>query len=517
MKKFLPILMLALGTSCSGFLDENPSSFVDRDSYFKTEVQCRTAVNSCYEGLRTVYTTTLFTHLEATTDLAMVPSSADVNAILDINPSQCNIAKTIWSTGYKAVMYCNAAIAGVAASSTISESAQKDLLAEAKTMRAFWYYFLTSVFGDVPFYTEDVVDQPTMDRIAHLGRMSANATRAALIAELQDCYSYDGDDYTGALSQMRANDADEKGRAGWAMGMMLIGKMALWNAYTDLSSGTDWFRVAAEALEKLIPVYGALSQYPLSDLRFMVNDAPERIFEIRHAYSEGTLSYSGNLAQNCMPSYNASTRLYDGISVPMLGTSAKVSACNRPTSYFYAAVQPDNGQDARVDINQGRRYEGTPFVTGINRPWMGPKFWCPYMKTTYDSNDYPVFRYADALLMLAECCYAQRDKDGFERYLNEVRSRAGLPAYSVGNWTKAEQELRDERARELFGEFQRKFDLVRWGIWFTALKEYWEPEMASRGFITKMQRCHRYLPIPIEQVVNSGYALDNKEYNEYGL
>ena len=201
----------------------------------------------------------------------------------------------------------------------------------------------------------------------------------------------------------------------------------------------------------------------------------------------------------------------------MLGTSAKVSACNRPTSYFYAAVQPDNGQDARVDINQGRRYEGTPFVTGINRPWMGPKFWCPYMKTTYDSNDYPVFRYADALLMLAECCYAQRDKDGFERYLNEVRSRAGLPAYSVGNWTKAEQELRDERARELFGEFQRKFDLGRWGIWFTALKEYWEPEMASRGFITKMQRCHRYLPIPIEQVVNSGYALDNKEYNEYGL
>ena len=148
---------------------------------------------------------------------------------------------------------------------------------------------------------------------------------------------------------------------------------------------------------------------------------------------------------------------------------------------------------------------------------MGPKFWCPYMKTTYDSNDYPVFRYADALLMLAECYLARQDKENFEKYLNEVRARAGLAAYSAGNWLKAEQTLRDERARELFGEFQRKFDLVRWGIWYTAIREYWEPEMASKNILTHAQPCHRYLPIPIEQVVNSGYALDNKEYNEYGL
>ena len=517
MKKSLILSLAALVLAACNFLDEDPTSFVDRSNYYKTEAQCISAVNSCYEGLRTVYVTAFFTHVEGTTDLVYVPSVSDVNAIMDINPSQCSVSKRIWSTGYKAVMYCNAAIAGIEASTTIPDETRLALVAEAKTMRAFWYYLLTSVFGDVPFYTDDVVDQATMERAAHLGRMSAVRIRADLIKELQDCYSYNGDSYTGPLKQTRTYDGVEKGRAGWAMGMTLIGKMALWNAGTDTSGDTDWYQVAIDALERLVPVYGDLSQYPLSDLLFSVKDTPERIFEIRHTYTEGTLSYAGNLAQNCMPPYTSGTKTYDGLSIPFLGTTAKVGTCNRPTSYFHAALQPDDGKDLRVDINQGRRYDGKPFNTGITDPWMGPKFWCPEMSTTADSNNYPIFRYADVLLMLAECYCEKQDKEAFEKYLNQVRTRAALSPYSVSNWNRARQEVRDERARELFGEFQRKFDLVRWGIWYDAIKEYWTPEMDKRGIPTYAQRCHRYLPIPAEQVVNSGYALDNKEYNAYGL
>ena len=522
-KTILSFAIVAAAVASCDFLKEDPGSFVDRDGYYKTEAQCRSAVNSCYEGLRPIYTTSLFTILEGNTDLVIVPSISDVNAIMDINPSQCNISKTVWSASYKAVMYCNAAIAGIEKSTTIEDSLKKDLLAEAKTMRAYWYYMLTSFFGDVPFYTDDVVDQATMDRIGHLGRMDAVQTRAALIAELQQCYSYGTDSetgaavYTGALKEERACNL-EKGRAGWAMGLMLIGKMALWNACTDKDGSEDWYQVAIDALEHLVPVYGPLSQYPLSELYFSVKDTPERIFEIRHTYSQGTLSYAGNLAQNCMPSYSSSTNLYDGVSIPWLGTEAKVGTCNRPTSYFFSFLQPDNGKDLRTDINQGRRWEGTNFKNGLANPWMGPKFWCPYMKTTYDSNNYPVFRYADALLMLSECYCAKKDQTQFEKYLNEVRTRAGLAAYSVSDWEQATQELRDERARELFGEFQRKFDLVRWGIWYTAVREYWEPEMRRKKIEnTHALPCPRYMPIPVEQVVNSGYALDNKEYNAYGL
>jgi hypothetical protein len=144
---------------------------------------------------------------------------------------------------------------------------------------------------------------------------------------------------------------------------------------------------------------------------------------------------------------------------------------------------------------------------------MGPKFWCPYMYQNYDSNNYPVFRYADVLLMIAECYYGLQDQENFLKYLNMVKARAGLNDYVFQNWTKAHKEIRDERARELFGEFQRKFDLVRWGIWYESVVEKTDQET----LLLNIKPCHRYFPIHDTQVIYSGYALDNKEYNQYGL
>ena len=74
-------------------------------------------------------------------------------------------------------------------------------------------------------------------------------------------------------------------------------------------------------------------------------------------------------------------------------------------------------------------------------------------------------------------------------------------------------EIRNERARELFGEFQRKFDLVRWGIWYD--------ETSANSDYTNLKEailpCHEYYPIPEQEVIKSKYHLDNKAYNAYGL
>jgi hypothetical protein len=220
-----------------------------------------------------------------------------------------------------------------------------------------------------------------------------------------------------------------------------------------------------------------------------------------------------------MPPYNRDTKLYDGVSVPELGHDAKVGTCSRPTLYFCAALQPDAGVDARATVNMAWGYlnpetgKTDPFKGTGTRPYMGPKFWCPNMNQTSDYNNYPIFRYADAILMMAECCLAKEDKTGFENYMNMVRGRAGLPAYTVTKWPKAKEELIVERARELFGEFQRKFDLVRWGIWYERVQEYSDFDKLKQT----MKPCHEFLPIPDKQVIYSGYALDNNAYKEYGL
>ena len=63
------------------------------------------------------------------------------------------------------------------------------------------------------------------------------------------------------------------------------------------------------------------------------------------------------------------------------------------------------------------------------------------------------------------------------------------------------------------GEFQRKFDMVRWGIWYertAALSDYAKVK-------TSIQPCHEYYPIPDTEVIYSGGALDNNEYKKYGF
>ena len=69
-----------------------------------------------------------------------------------------------------------------------------------------------------------------------------------------------------------------------------------------------------------------------------------------------------------------------------------------------------------------------------------------------------------------------------------------------------------ERAKELFGEFQRKFDLVRWGVFCDKVKETTDYAPVRKAILP----CHRYYPIPDSEVAKSKYILDNKEYEEYG-
>ena len=135
------------------------------------------------------------------------------------------------------------------------------------------------------------------------------------------------------------------------------------------------------------------------------------------------------------------------------------------------------------------------------------------MNNYYDHNNYKIFRYADALLMLAEC-YAETDKPSSAvACLNEVKERAGLEPYIYSSYEELIEEIRDERARELFGEFHRKFDLVRWGIWYERLTEYNE----RTDMLENARPCHEYYPIPDVQVEYSGGALSNDEYKKYGL
>ena len=93
--------------------------------------------------------------------------------------------------------------------------------------------------------------------------------------------------------------------------------------------------------------------------------------------------------------------------------------------------------------------------------------------------------------------------------LNEVKVRAGLDPMNTASSKEALlEEIQRERGRELLGEFQRKFDLVRWGVWYN--QTYNNTDFATVR--ANILHCHEYYPIPDEEVALSDNQLDNDAY-----
>ena len=120
-----------------------------------------------------------------------------------------------------------------------------------------------------------------------------------------------------------------------------------------------------------------------------------------------------------------------------------------------------NAKDAQV---KWKKHEITMRRCGkFRREWETAeaknKNWTP--------ENYPILRYADVLLMLAEAENEVNKQPTDLAYtaLNLVRKRAGIPEVKTLSYDQFQQEVRDERARELCFESIRKFDLVRWGIY----------------------------------------------------
>ena len=554
MKKI--VFAIAAGLLIGGCaLDEKIISSSTNETYYQTVEQCITGLNGCYTNIRNIYNNKeYFVVCEGQSDLLYINRSDQPNAVLMVTPSTPRFGSTMWTYCYIGVSRVNAVEAAIL-KAPLTDAEKAPLLAEATVLRSLFYYILTSNFGDVPFYKDEVTDANN-DQIGMLPRMSASDTRNTLIDGLHKWILE-----KGALDMARTNDAGnaQQYRAGAALGLMLGGKMCLWEE--RWSDAIDFFG----ALEE---IYGDLSQYPISDIPFRNRQTPESIMEISNIAVDYGLQVQGTLASICTPYRKVAAQegeesdddedeeeqqvgdIYDGIGIPELGDQMRTQSPFRPTKHFYKDLMPYNSGDLRcatysstgeyISGSGGYLAWGWPgyypdddrniaprvfrYFTSVKsangRPYLGDKFWCFGMQYNLDSNSYKVFRYAGAILGLAEAWFQKDDYTKACAYLSMVRTRAGLNAVSPGNFsTRADlfHAIQDEYGRELFGEFQRKHDLVRWGIWYDTVMKYNVEAENNTRLRANIKPCHEYYPIPDQEVVNSRGALDNKEYNKWGL
>ena len=530
MKKTIAIVLLIFGAmSCS--LKEKITSYTEGDKYYRSVEQIKTGLNACYSPLKLIYTNMGFWEMcECATDLMYLNIDNQIDAVCDIAPARPGAASLVWQRGYQGVSRTNSMIFytdRAVSEGYINENDAAPLYAEAAVLRSFYWYILTSTFGDVPFYTERVTEE-NRTKIVRLPRMSATEIRSFCIEELRKELS--------AMPARRTYDSGTDYRVGRALGLMLGGRLCLWNK--------DWDG-ALEFFGQLETIYGDLSQYPLSDVPFSVKYSRESIWEVPNIYEANGLQIVGTLAswttplraQNIVSDEFAQediiSDIYYGIGIPELGSHAMTYTSVRPTPFLCQNLLPYLSDDLRSgEYSNGAKtarggsgnlawrwlgydpddagrtgekqvmFFGSKNADGTwsrmnqsSTPWLGNKFWCPDMRSTRDANNYKIFRYAGAVLGLAEANLMKGDVASSLHYLNMVRSRAGLSDLSLadvgGNADLLMEEIRRECAKELLGEYN------------------------TGSLISQNVRpCNRYWPIPADQVAASGGVLTNKEYGE---
>lgn len=582
MKKIFVIILSAIAlVGCT--LEEQVISSSEPHTYYQTVPQCLTGLNGCYIPLRSIYANgDYFEACEVAADLIYHNSNSYYDGMCNYTQSIPRFGNTIWTQGYLGVMRCNAMYAAIERSPLLDEE-KAPLLAECVILRAFYYYILTINFGDVPYYFEEVTDANN-DRIASMPRKPAKELRTILMDELE-YWLLEKQALPMIKTYDPSNEYRIGAMVGCVIGGKLAMWNKRFDRAIEFFAPIETVYGSVDAEGAYSP-RDALMGYSVKDIMFRNRYTEESIFELPGYSKDYGLRVTQKLASRCTPSRSSTTvegaiddeeleeeegldlsqkdDFYNGIRIPELGVNARTTSPYRPTCYFYKKLMPYNANDKRrsvydtakaeggelveiedgggylawcykgwkdktVDINDPANPAGIHFFNSTQSksgaPFLGDKFWCPGMIYNQDSNNLKIFRFAHVILDLAEAHMRCGHWDKAFAYLNATKQRAGFTELSGGHSDEAlfMEDLQKESARELFGEFTRRHNLVRWGIWYDQVVNCAkypsgssEKECEIVGYV-KEGPCREYYPIPDQQIILSNFNLSNPEYDKYGL
>ena len=361
------------------------------------------------------------------------------------------------------------------------------LIAEARALRALSYYHAIDMFGNVPFATEH-------DSVGAVGPRQIMRPELFEYIEKECKELIEGND-------LAAEGTNVYGRCDKGFVKMILAKLYL-NA--EVYVGQDRYAECAALCEDLVGKYTLAENF--ADLFAADNDrfavgTQEIIFAVPHD-GINTTSYGGTNFLIFAGTGGDMNAAEAGISSGWGGLSVTKQVAERYAEGDARAMFfTDYGTaitDREVFTSGG--YKSVKF-RNVNSDGSAAQ------TTGFVDTDFPLFRVADAHLMLAECAArGKADNAKGLASLNAVRERAGLDA--VSSFTA--QDVLDERSRELMWEGHRRSDLIRFGQ-FTTDAYLWEYKGAV--YEGKAVDDHRNLfPLPPADVNANGKLDQNPGY-----
>jgi len=486
------ILILSLSFSCSDDFVNVESSAENSEDYFNSEEDYQNALVGAYDLLQSTYLNALLGEIASDNTLSGGENATDVIGFQEIDnmthtPLNAQL-RNIWGWMFSGINRANFILEFQDKTDFTGKEA---VLAQARFLRAYYYFELVKWFGDVPLIVDkrfQFGSQFDVDR----------APKAAVFAQMELDLMFAADN----LPYVQA----EVGRVTKGAAQALLGKAYLYQ---------DKFEEAAMVFDDLI----ANGPYDLvADYNTIFENAGENniesVFEVQYTDLEGAgfgcLQCSeGNVAVGF-----SGVRNYTGPDFTS-GFSFNVPVQEVVDAFEDGDLRKDV---AILDIQAWATDTGATFGAGYEDTGYFNRKYIPRTRSAdaqgdrnlTNPNNYRAIRFADVLLMAAEAHNrsASPNDASAQAYLNRVRQRAfGNAANNISASGAALTEaIYKERRVELVGEGHRFFDLVRTGKAKEEIENNVDATTDGKTEVAKIFQIgkHEVFPIPSIEIQLTG-------------
>ena len=438
MKKVISIIFTFLIVAgCDDFLEEQPVSAVSVDTFWKTPDDAVVGMAAMYDALQRSLSENFFDWGEGRSDNFTAGGTGQFQVDIAVGNLSSTIAAASWTNLYRVIGIANSAIKYLPQIKDLEERPRNNYLAQAYAMRAYCYFYLVRVWGDVPVWLEpyeDLTENPQRARTS-----ADEVLTNVVLADIDAAYSLVDAAITGPAWNIN-------------VGPILAIK-------TDVHMWRKEYQAALDASQLLIDLKRyALENSTLSDpaqKRSAIINGWKRIFTDPTGTKEAIWSLHWNFLQD------GPNRI--GSRTGSQGQTSQFEIDDPLLTLF------EEGPVTQKDIRRGQTYDTLKITANVDQIW---KYYTSingviqYQNVNQCESKLPLYRYADIILLRAEAYNKLGNLPDALLLLNQIRTRALLPALDaaeVPDELSMETAILKERQKEFVAEGKRWFDLVRTG------------------------------------------------------
>lgn len=465
------ITAIAFSSCSKDFLTLYPEGNLNEGIFYKTPRDFQLAVVGAYTPLRDIATNAFWMD-EMRSDNATFDyyakdrgSVARENISTFMDETTNGVTLVRYQAAYAGIGRANAILDHLEGNTSLPDSLKDLIAAETKALRGHYYFDLVRNFGGVPLLLHEVLQASD----AYLPRNTEEEVYAQVISDLKDAL---------AVLPAPSFQVPETGRVN--KGVVATELAMVYMQRKDYEQALPLLRSVTTMGYTLMTNFSAV--FNPANKSADVNK--ELIFDVQ--YQSGTTGQSSSFIYRFIPHMPKTTNVL-GVTFNTTG----YGGWNVPTDDLMSLFEPgDSRFEASVGIvegtiNDAQDFEADGVVSAVGytpRPGITAKYFCkkyyylpvPNINRNTDQN-WPLYRYGEVLLLLAECLNETGKPGDALPYLNQIRVRAfGNAGHNIHTTDPVQLRtaIANERRRELAFENKRWQDLVRTGQAIPVMNAY---------------------------------------------